>query len=316
MIDQFGRSIEYLRLSITERCHLRCVYCRADEGLCPKKAELSAQDFFRIAKACSALGINRIRLTGGEPLLRKDILEIVQKLSSISGLLDLSVTTNGQMLADQAQDLKLAGLKRVNISLDSLDPQKYRRITSAELAPVLTGINQALEAQLLPVKINVVLIKGVNDDEVDNFIQLAKDQPLEVRMIELMPMAEFGQDDSLRVDNSQLIAERPYLIPAAVHYTGQPSRDFTIEGFQGRVGFISPISHRFCASCNRIRVMSDGMLRPCLGDNMEISLKEALQSGDDDTLIQTIRSAIYAKPTGHHFERGFVSEKNMARIGG
>ncbi len=315
MIDQFGRSIEYLRLSITERCHLRCVYCRAEEGLCPKKAELSAQDFFRIAKACAVLGINRIRLTGGEPLLRKDILEIVQKLSSIPKLLDLSATTNGQMLADQAQDLKRAGLKRVNISLDSLDPKKYRRITNAELTPVLAGIDQALEAQLLPVKINVVLIKGVNDDEVDHFIQLAKDRPLEVRMIELMPMAELGQDDSLRVDNSQLITARPYLIPAAAHYTGQPSRDFTIEGFQGRVGFISPISHRFCASCNRIRVMSDGMLRPCLGDNLEISLKAALQENDDN-LIQTIRSAILAKPAGHHFERGFVSEKIMARIGG
>jgi len=315
MIDQYGRHIEYLRLSVTERCTLRCAYCRADEGICPKAEELSTADFIRIAKACTALGIRRIRLTGGEPLLRKDIIEIVRGLSRIQGLAELTMTSNGQMLADQANGLKQAGLNRINISLDSLQEEKYRQMTGGDLKAVMEGISAAVYVRLLPVRLNIVLVRGINDDEVDDFIYLTKDDPIEVRFIELMPMGGLWHDDALRVNNEELIAARPYLKPLPSYYAGQPSRDYHVPGYQGRVGFISPISHRFCADCNRIRVMSDGMLRPCLGSNAEIALKSALQTGDA-ALLDAIRLAIYHKPSGHHFERGFVSLKSMARIGG
>lgn len=315
MIDQYGRNIDYLRLSVTERCTLRCVYCRVDEGICPKVEELSSSDFIRIAKAFAQLGIRRIRLTGGEPLLRKDILEIVRGLAQIEGLAELTMTSNGLMLAEQAEGLKRAGVKRINISLDSLNEEKFKQITGGELKNVLDGINTAIQVGLLPVKINIVLMRGINDDEVDDFIALARDNPIEVRLIELMPLGGLWQDESLRINNEELIAARPYLKPLPPHYSGQTSRVYQIDGFQGRVGFISPISHRFCADCNRVRVMCDGMLRPCLGSNAEISLKDALQAGDAE-LIETIRTAIYNKPIGHHFEKGFTPTKNMRRIGG
>lgn len=316
MIDRLGRNIEYLRLSVTERCTLRCVYCRAaDEGLCPKAAELSTAEFERIAQACAALGINKIRLTGGEPLLRRDIIDIVRRLSAIDGVIEIAMTTNAQQLAGKAEAIKQAGLNRINISLDSLDADKYREMTGGDLNAVLTGLDEAVAAGLLPVKINAVLVRGKNDGEVDNFIALTRNRPIDVRLIELMPMGDLGQDDTLRVNNDELIAARPYLRPLPPRYAGQPSKDYAVDGYLGRVGFISPMSHRFCATCNRVRVMSDGTLRPCLGDNLEISLKNALKAGDD-ALSETIRDAIYDKPTGHHFDRSFKSTKNMSRIGG
>lgn len=315
MLDHFGRLITYLRLSVTERCNLRCSYCRKEEGGCPKVKELSAEEFIRIARACATMGINKIRVTGGEPTLRRDLIQIVQGLSAIPGIEEVTMTTNGLFLASQAAGLKKAGLSRVNISLDSLDADKFRAMTGGDLPTVLAGIDAALQAGLHPVKLNAVLIRGRNDDEVDDFIALSRDKPLDVRLIELMPLGGTWEDDSLRVDNSRLISERPYLIPIPPRYESQPSRDFRVEGHQGRVGFISPISHRFCGSCNRIRIMSDGMLRPCLGSNLEFSLKDAL-AGSDEQLQQAIREAIYAKPVGHHFERDFKSERNMSRIGG
>lgn len=315
MIDQHGRTIEYLRLSVTERCTLRCVYCRVDEGICPKAEELSGADLVRIAQVCARLGMRRIRVTGGEPLLRKDILDIVSCLAQIEGLAELTMTSNGQMLAEQAEGLKQAGLTRINISLDSLKEDKFKQITGGDLKKVLDGIQAAVSAGLLPVKINIVLVRGINDDEVDDFIALTRDNPIEVRLIELMPLGGLWQDESLRINNDTLIAARPYLKPLAPHYAGQPSRDYQIDGYQGRVGFISPISHRFCADCNRVRVMSDGMLRPCLGSDTEVSLKPALQAGDAE-LMETIRAAVYSKPLGHHFEKRYAPTKNMARIGG
>lgn len=315
MLDHFGRSITYLRLSVTERCNLHCSYCRKEEGGCPKVKELPAQDFIRIARACAGLGINRVRVTGGEPTLRRDLAQMVEGLSAIAGIEEVTMTTNGLFLASQAADLKKAGLSRVNISLDSLNAEKFRAMTGGDLQVVLDGIEAALQAGLHPVKLNAVLIRGKNDDEVDDFIALTRDKPLDVRLIELMPMGGNWEDSSLRVDNSQLIDERPHLIPIPPRYQGQPSRDFRVKGHLGRVGFISPISHRFCGSCNRIRVMSDGALRPCLGSNLEVSLKDAL-AGSDEHLHEEIRAAVYAKPVGHHFENEFTSARNMSRIGG
>jgi cyclic pyranopterin phosphate synthase len=315
LIDHLGRSIKYLRLSVTERCSLRCAYCRVEEGICPKAAELSTAEFIRIAKACAVLGINKIRVTGGEPLLRKDIIAIVQGLSKLEGIEEITMTTNAQYLASQAVALKQAGLSRINISLDSLDAVKFHEMTGGDLGAVLAGIDAAIQADLQPIKINVVLIRGKNEDEVDDFIELTRQRAIDVRFIELMPLGGLWQDDSLRVNNDELIAQRPYLNLIPPRYASQPSQDYCMKGYKGRVGFISPISHRFCADCNRVRVMSDGTLRPCLGDNLEISLKDALAIGDEE-LVETIRAAIFTKPIGHHFENSFTSNKNMSRIGG
>ncbi len=315
MIDQFGRDISYLRLSLTERCMLRCDYCRADEGICPRREELSANEFIRIARACAALGIRKIRLTGGEPLLRKDLIEIIQGLSALEGIQELTMTSNAQMLPGQARALKAAGLKRINISLDSLNEARYYKMTKGDLRLVLAGIDDALRADLQPVRINIVLVRGRNDDEVDDFIALTRESPLEVRFIELMPIGALGQDEHMRVSSDEILAARPWLRPVPPRYPAQVARDYAVEGYQGRVGFISPVSHQFCADCNRIRVMSDGMLRPCLGNNLEYPLKEALAQGDD-ALLAVLRQGIEHKPVGHYFNQGFISEKNMSRIGG
>lgn len=315
MIDQYKRDITYLRLSVTERCQLRCTYCRADEGACPRAEELRAEDFARIVRVMGQLGINKVRLTGGEPLLRKDILDIVAQVAGAAKLKDLSMTTNAQMLAGRAGALKAAGLRRLNISLDSLRPDVFREMTGGDLQLVLDAIDEALDAGLTPLKINMVVVAGLNDGEVDDFIALTRERPLDVRFIELMPIGDQGRNTARRISNQDLLLARPYLQALPARYAGQPSADYQVPGYPGRVGFISPISHQFCGDCNRIRVMSDGNLRPCLGVDHQISLKEALQ-GDDQGLLELIRQVIYEKPIGHAFQTCSGSERNMSRIGG
>lgn len=315
MLDRFGRRIDYLRVSVTERCNLRCTYCRAEEGDCPKARELSTDEFTRIVKVFAELGIRKVRLTGGEPLLRKDILEIVHNISMINGIQDLSMTTNAQQLDGRARLLKETGLDRVNISMDSLNPDRFRQMCGGNLDLVLKGIEESLEAQLTPVKINVVLVKGKNDDEVDDFIELTRTRPVDVRFIELMPLGELGQDETLRVNNADLVKARPYLKELPPRYASQPSRDYQVDGHLGRVGFISPHSQKFCRSCNRVRLMSDGKLRLCLGNNSEISLLDALHQGDD-VLKQLISDVILNKPAQHEFDQRFIPNKNMSKIGG
>lgn len=316
MIDKLGRNITYLRLSITERCTLKCAYCRADTGECPKQQELSAADILRIVRALASLGITKVRLTGGEPMLRKDLLSIVQGIRETPGITEIAMTTNAQHLYGKARALREAGLSRLNISIDSLIPERYAAMTGGgSLSAVLAGIDDAIEAGLTPLKLNAVLLRGRNDDEVDDFIALTKDRPIDMRFIELMPMGAVDHANE-RVTSDSLIATRPYLVPVPPRYAGQPSVDYRIEGYAGRVGFISPMSHRFCGDCNRVRVMSDGMLRPCLGDNAEVTLKPALQLQDDTELVRVIRETIWNKPGTHSFDAAFHAEKNMSRIGG
>jgi len=315
MLDNFGREITYLRLSVTERCSLRCMYCRADEGLCPKQVELNAKNLVRIVDACADLGINRVRLTGGEPLLRRDIVQIVSGIRANSKIRDISLTTNAQMLAEYAAGLKQAGLDRVNISLDSLKPDVFHRMTGGDLEKVKAGINASIEAGLNPIKINVVLVRGWNDLEVDDFIALTRDHALDVRFIEYMPIGEGTQSENLRVDNTKILQEHPSLQPVPARNPGQPSRDYQIPGYMGRVGFISPISHQFCADCNRIRVMSDGTLRTCLGQEQEVSLVQALAEGDG-ALKEKIKTAVLTKPAGHNFRTAQLNARGMRKIGG
>ena len=316
MNDRFGRTITYLRLSLTERCTLKCAYCRAGEGECPKKSELTKDEFLRIVRVMAALGVTKVRLTGGEPMLRRDLLEIISGIRAVEGIEEIALTTNAQHLPGQSRALKAAGLNRLNISVDSLKAERYAEITGGgSLEKVLTGIDEALAAGFSPVKLNVVLLRGTNDDEVADFIALTKDRPIHVRFIEYMPL---GDEDCarLRVTGDELLARYPALIPQAPGYPGQPARDYQLNGYKGRVGLINPMSHKFCDACNRVRVMSDGMLRPCLGQNTEVSLKEALVSGDDAALSDVISRAVWQKPETHAFDDAFCADKHMSRIGG
>ncbi|MCE5235400.1 MAG: GTP 3',8-cyclase MoaA [Clostridiaceae bacterium] len=316
MNDSFGRDITYLRLSITERCTLRCAYCRASEGVCPKQEELSAHELIRIVRVMAGMGVSKVRLTGGEPMLRKDLDEIVGGIAQLEGISELVMTTNAQHLAGRAHRLRELGLSRLNISLDSLNEERYHSLTGGgELKRVLSGIDEALGAGLTPLKLNVVLIRGVNDDEIDAFLSLAKDRPLDVRFIELMPIGNRFKANA-RIPTDEILAAHPNLKPLPPREKGQPAREYAAEGFLGRVGFISPLSHKFCADCNRVRVMSDGMLRPCLGSNAEVSLKEALGEKDDAALEAAIKGAIRCKPKEHDMCGPFVSQKNMSKIGG
>ena len=316
MKDRFERTITYLRLSLTERCTLKCTYCRASEGECPKKDELTTGEFLRIVNAFAGAGVTKVRLTGGEPMLRRDLLEIIAGIRAIDGIEEIVMTTNAQHRPGQSAALKEAGLNRFNISIDSLKPERYSQITGGgSLEKVLTGIDEALDVGFAPIKLNIVLLRGVNDDEVDDFIALTKDRPIYVRFIEYMPLGKLDQTNQ-RITGDELLSKRPELIPVPPMYQSQPASDYQIPGHIGRVGFINPMSHRFCADCNRVRVMSDGMLRPCLGDNMEVSLKAALEVADDAQLISAIWDAIDKKPKSHCFDDGFAAEKTMSRIGG
>jgi len=316
MNDSFGRTITYLRLSLTERCTLKCAYCRAGEGICPKKGELSQEDFLRIVRAFAAAGVSKVRLTGGEPMLRKDLLSIISGIRAIPQIQEITMTTNGQHLAGQGRALKEVGLTRLNISLDSLKPERYAAITGGgSLQRVLSGISESRAAGFTPVKLNVVLLRGQNDDETGDFIELTKSGDVHVRFIEYMPLGETDCAD-LRVTGAEILQKHPLLTPIEPLYHGQVARDYQIPGYLGRVGLIDPMTHRFCADCNRMRVMSDGMLRPCLGANEEFSLKEALEQKDDLLLNAVIADAIARKPETHCFSEGFSAEKNMSRIGG
>ena len=317
MIDRLGRNIQYARLSLTQRCNLKCVYCNPDGERCPQNTELSVEDWLRIVDALVHLGVRKIRLTGGEPLVRKDLEEIIHGIAQFPQIQDLCMTTNAQHLPGRVELLKRAGLGRLNISIDSLQPERFRAITGGgRIEDVLESIDLAIALRLLPIKLNTVVVRGQNDDEIDDFIALTRERPIEVRFIELMPIGRLGQDARMRIPNDELIAQRPYLKPLEPVYESQPSRDYGIDGHKGKVGFISPISHQFCDRCNRIRITSDGKFKPCLGDNGEVSLMHALKSGDDALLYRTLYDAIYNKPQGHHFGEGFTSARNMNRIGG
>lgn len=314
MNDQYNRKISYLRLSVTERCQLRCAYCRAGEDLCPKENELSADKMVEIVQACSELGIDRVRLTGGEPLLRRDLDRIIRGVRAIPAIQDISLTTNAQDLAAQAAELKASGLGRVNVSLDSLDKEKFKMLTGGDVDKVLNGIRAAIDCGLLPIKLNAVLVKGVNDDEIGDFIALAKDMPIDIRFIEYMEIGVNPMAAAKRVSSDFILSKFPQLVKIPPRYFGQPSSDYQIPGYKGRIGLISPISHQFCGNCNRIRIMSDGTLRPCLGRNDEVNLLPSVIKGYE-ALKETIRESIYHKPCGHEFGKMRL-ERGMSHIGG
>jgi len=319
MIDRFGRKIEYLRISVTQNCNLNCLYCRPDksdsDACCANF--LTPGEYEKIVRVMAGLGIQRVRITGGEPLVRRDICEIIERIAGIEGIKDISLTTNAIHLGRMAEKLKASGLNRLNISLDSLKPDRFEYITGGgKLEDALNGINKALELGFEPVKINTVLIKGLNDDEVDDFIDLAKDKPLVVRFIELMPIGKFGEENTDKIIyNSEIINRRKDLIYCNDTTEGSPARYYKIDGYMGQIGFISPMSHKFCDCCNRIRLTCDGKIKPCLGNNGEVDITGILRN-TPEKLADFIKNVIFDKPRGHNFGEGYHSRRSMNRIGG
>lgn len=311
MTDSFGREINYIRMSLTDRCQQKCTYCaRENGGTCIKDKEMSAENFIFAADVFASMGFRKIRLTGGEPLLRKDIIRIVHGISALDKYDDIALTTNGLELYRLCDDLKEAGLKRINVSLDSTDGEIYRKITGAPIEQVMKGIEKAVNT-FDEVKINSVLIRNVNDRP-DGLIDLARNNDVTVRFIELMPMGGKGEG----VSGPEVLKMYPFLAPARKDDMHSPEQIFAADGFKGRVGFINPISDIFCKNCNRMRLAWDGKLRPCLGVNLEIDAREAIVTGDRVGFSNLILKAVAEKPEKNDFGAGFSSCRPMSGIGG
>ncbi|MBP1927140.1 cyclic pyranopterin phosphate synthase [Sedimentibacter acidaminivorans] len=318
MLDKTGRKIDYLRVSLTDRCNLRCIYCMPEEGI-PKKTHddiVRFENFEKVISAFATLGIKKVRFTGGEPLILNGIEKLIKFTSSLPSIEDVSLTTNGILLYDKVEELKKAGLNRVNISLDTLNKEKYKKITrGGDISKVLSAIEKCISIDLKPVKINVVLMKGINDDEVEDFINLTKAMPVQVRFIELMPIGEglkFYEKSSMKID--EIIDNHKELIH--IKDKSNVASVYKIEGAKGTVGFISPISCKFCNNCNRIRLTSTGSIKPCLHSHDEISLKPYFN--DEKMLKKVIEDAIYNKPDEHHLaeDKKSQTDKMMYQIGG
>jgi cyclic pyranopterin phosphate synthase len=326
MLDGQGREINYLRVSVTDRCNLRCQYCMPETGISHVGHNdiLSLEEIARLVRVGASIGIRKIRLTGGEPLVRRNISQLVHYINEIKEIDDIAMTTNGILFAPIAEELKAAGLRRVNFSLDSMVAEKYRYITrSGDLTAVLDSIEKALALELHPIKINTVIIKGFNDNELIDFADLAFKYPLHVRFIEFMPIGDllFWKKD--RLMTSQEIRQRieqKYVLEETTRIEGSgPASYYKIDGGTGSVGFISPMSNHFCARCNRIRMTAEGKLRACLYEQGETDLKSALKrSSDDEELRQLFIAALNTKPTKHHMQSGWGEDnrRKMYQIGG
>lgn len=323
--DRFGRRIRYLRISVTDRCNLRCFYCLP--ATCPFKPRgeiLTYEEIVRLARIMVNLGIKRLRITGGEPLVRGELVQLIAGLGCIPGVEDLALSTNGILLGSQALALKEAGLKRVNVSLDSLDPETFRRITRlGNWQAVWRGIWTALEVGLAPVKLNVVLLKGINEADVFRFAELILSKPLHVRFIELMPHGNGGLDHAahfLSISEARAICEQLGMMEPAPDVAGAgPAASFQFPGAKGTIGFIGALTCNFCQRCNRMRLSADGTLRPCLDNTMGVNLKGPLRAGaTDEELEDLIRLAVAMKPESHTMQigQGAMGWEPMCAIGG
>lgn len=309
LFDQFGRKVDYIRLSITDRCDFRCVYCMSEDmAFLPRDEVLSLEECERLVRVFVNLGVGKVRITGGEPLVRKNALWLFERIGRLQGLHELVITTNGSQLESQAADLKAAGVKRINISLDSLDAERFRRITRVgDLQKVLRGIAAAKAVGFDNIKLNTVLMRGINDDEALNLLQFAIDQALDIAFIEEMPLGEVDhQRGSTYVSNEATLQllQQHYALVSSAETTGGPAKYWRIPGTQSRVGFISPHSHNFCESCNRVRISCKGELFLCLGHEDKVDLMPLLRKHPDDDapVIQAILDAMRIKPKGHDFD--------------
>ncbi|MFC1978516.1 GTP 3',8-cyclase MoaA [Chloroflexota bacterium] len=322
--DSFQRPINYLRISVTDRCNLRCIYCMPKEGvvLAPHSQILSYEEIKTVAAAAAEVGISKIRLTGGEPLIRLGIVDLVKMLAQIKGIDDLSLTTNAILLDRYASELKEAGLKRVNISLDTLQEEKYEKITRVgTLDQALAGIRAAHKAGLEPIKINVVAMRGINDDEIPDFAKITTEKSWHVRFIELMPFQGNESANQWFMQRTEIegkVRELGGLNPVFDHTGHGPAKYFQFPQAKGTIGFISSVTEHICTSCNRLRLTADGRLRPCLLSDKEIDTRVPLRNGaSNDELKSLIQQAVESKPKGHELLSGARPQKrNMSQIGG
>jgi len=322
MRDGFGRTINYLRLSITDRCNFRCRYCMPEEGVDKTSHAqiLRYEDLLRIARAATELGIDKIRVTGGEPLVRKGVVGFLRQLGELPGVNDLALTTNGLLLAEMASDLRAAGVGRVNVSLDSLRTDTFAEITrGGDLARVLAGIDAAAAAGM-KVKINMVVMRGVNDDEIVDFAALSLRQPYSVRYIEYMPTIREQGWEKLLVPGDEVlkrIGDKWPLAPLDVGRHSGPARPYRIDGAVGTLGIITPMSEHFCSSCNRLRVTATGRAKSCLLSEAAVDLTPCLQQADDACLQRTLSEIIAGKPAQHRMnEEPDGTPFTMSSIGG
>jgi GTP 3',8-cyclase len=321
LVDSFGRRVSYLRLSVTDRCDLRCVYCMSERmTFMPRRDILSLDELSRVAHAFIRVGVRKIRITGGEPLVRKDVIELFRDLSAClqdGRLQELTLTTNGTRLARHARDLALSGVRRVNISLDTLDPQRFAALTrGGSLATVLEGIDAAQDAGLA-VKINTVALSGSTEDEIDDLIAFAHGRGMGLTLIETMPLGETGEDrldQYLPLDRLRRQIEERWSLTDIGLRTGGPARYARVDETGGTIGFITPMTHNFCENCNRVRVTAGGVLHTCLGQNDAADLKEALRASEDNNLLlEAISHALKHKPKGHDFVLDRTSVPQIAR---
>lgn len=329
LFDQHQRKHDYLRLSITDRCNLRCVYCMPKEGLpfFPREQVLSQDEIVQLVKNFAALGVTKVRLTGGEPLVRRDVVEIVRRIRAIPEIEDIAMTTNGLYLSRKAHELKEAGLDRLNISLDTFKPEVYKEITrGGNIRQVQQGIAAAAKEGFKQIKLNVVLIKGENDDEVLDFINYTKDHPVNVRFIEFMPIGneeETWESEFVSLKNvfAQCKAAGLDYQPISLPGNG-PSENYRVPGYQGSFGLIHPISGRFCENCNRLRITADGYIKACLYWNEELNVREVI--GDFEKFRQVIQKALDNKPLNHEMALSDTDKivheaptwRHMSQIGG
>jgi cyclic pyranopterin phosphate synthase len=310
LIDHYGRRIRYLRLSVTDRCDFRCTYCMAEEmSFLPRADILSLEECLRVVRAFVSLGVDKVRLTGGEPLVRRDILWLMERVAALPGVRELVLTTNGSQLDKMAQQVRATGVRRINISIDSLHAERFRAITrTGNLDKVLAGIDAAIEAGFERIKLNTVMLRGVNDDEFESLVDFALERGIDISFIEEMPL---GDTDHARIDTFMTQDEvlprlqKRFQLIASDEDSGGPARYWRIAGRSTRVGFISPHSHNFCDSCNRVRVTATGDLYPCLGQEDMLPLLPVLRGpgdGSDVELQAAIRRSMGIKPQGHDFD--------------
>ena len=317
MIDKFGREITYMRLSVTDKCNLRCRYCMPAEGICLKEHRdmLTEDEMITAVEAAASLGIRKLRITGGEPLVKRNIVSICRRAAQVEGIEEVCLTTNGIFLPKLAEPLKEAGVKRLNLSLDTLDPEKYAYITRiGTLDGFMEGLHAALDAGFKKVKINAVLIGGFNDDEIVPLAELTKQYPVDMRFIEMMPMYDSGDfKEASFVPYTRVLEALPDAVP--VEADGGVAKLYRLPGAQGNIGLISPLNAHFCGTCNRIRLTADGKIKPCLHSNVEYSLKGM----DFDGMKAELEKAIWDKPQWHgDLDAAHRSQagRNMNQIGG
>jgi cyclic pyranopterin phosphate synthase len=309
LIDKFNRVVDYVRISVTDRCDFRCVYCMDDEmQFVPRAQLLTLEEISKIAQAFTELGVKRIRITGGEPLIRRNVIQLFEDIGQLPGLDELVLTTNGSQLTKLAQPLKDAGVKRINISLDSLDAEKFKNITRVgELDKVIAGIDAAIAVGFEKIKLNTVILKNRNHDEVIDLVRYASDQGMDISFIEEMPLGVIGDHDRAEVfyssDEIKNDLEKVFTLVPTTETTGGPSKYYKLAETGTRVGFISPHSHNFCELCNRVRLTCEGRLLLCLGQEDSVDLRKTLRAypGDMEKLKQAIKDSMLIKPKGHDF---------------